>query len=85
MIFFFFNARKITSESLALVARATKHCSYRTLQDPTSVGEIWMGKKKSTCNDGMSLLYTGEQKSSTIAMFRKSPREKKINTVPPAF
>lgn len=32
--FFFFNTSKITSESLALVARVTKHCSYRTLQDP---------------------------------------------------
>lgn len=82
--FIFSNTRKITSESLALVARATKHCSYRTLQDPIKLQKYgW--EKKSTCNDGMSFLYTGEQKSSSIPMFRKSLREKKINTIPPAF
>lgn len=82
--FFFLNTSKITSESLALVARVTKHCSYRTLQDPIKL-EKYGWEKKSTCDDSMSLLYTEEQKSSSIAVFRKSPKEKKMNILPPAL
>lgn len=33
----------------------------------------------------MSLLYTEEQKSYSIAVFRKSPKEKKMNILPPAL
>lgn len=48
-IFYYFfssNTSKITSESLALVARVTQHCSYRTLQDPIKLEKCGWGKKK---------------------------------------
>lgn len=42
---FFFNRSKITSESLALVARVTKHCSYCPRQDPINQEKYGWGKR----------------------------------------
>lgn len=43
--FFFLNTSKITSESLVVVARVTKHCSYCTLQDPIKLEKYGWEKK----------------------------------------
>jgi len=40
---------------------------------------------KSTCDNSRSLPYTEEQKSSGSGTLRKSPKEKKMNTLPPAL
>lgn len=58
--FLFFNRSKITSESLALVARVTKHCSYCPRQDPINREKYGWGKQARRHREVLGLHSSGK-------------------------
>lgn len=56
----FFNRSKITSESLALVARVTKHCSYCPRQDPINREKYGWGKQARRNREVLGLHSSGK-------------------------
>lgn len=73
---FFLNTSKITSESLALVARVTKHCSYCTLQDPIK-SEKYGWEKKAHATTAWAFYTQRNRRVLVLQRSGKVPRKRK--------